>query len=162
MLSGVRVALRAGALLAAAVLCAACTTPQRAEQGKLVIQVANASGEAAAKADAKPLHGAMEVGQRLEIRLGANAGTGYVWRLAGPAPANMAMDSTDPAGVVTPAPGADGKPGAGTITTFAMTAISQGDAKLRFTLLRPWEKQTQPDRRVDIHVTVSVPEKKKS
>lgn len=160
MLSAVGAAARTGALLAAAALCAACATPQRSEQGKLVIQVAKATGEAAAKADAKPILGAMEVGQRLEIRLGANAGTGYVWQLAGPAPANMAMDSTDPAGVVTPAPGADGKPGAGTITTYAMTAISQGDAKLRFMLLRPWEKQTQPDRRVDIHVTVSVPDKK--
>lgn len=152
MLSIRGVSAMAGAALLAAV--AGCQAPQRSEQGVLMIQIANAQGDAAAKADATPSKGTMTVGQRLEIRLGASAGTGYVWQMAGPAPAIMSLESKDPAGVVTPAAGADARTGGPTVTTYAMSAIMQGEATLRFVLTRPWEKDAAPARRVDIQVTV--------
>jgi predicted secreted protein len=130
---------------------AACEAPQRASDGALVLQVATESGEVR---EPKVLKGEMEVGQRLEVRLGANAGTGFAWQMAGPAPAVMSLQSTDPAGVVAPAPGEGGRAGGGTVTTFAMTAVAQGDAQLRFVLARPWEKGVAPARVVDLAVTV--------
>lgn len=139
------------AVLLAAALSAGCEAPQQATDGALVVQVANEPGEARAP---KVLRGEMEVGQRLEVRLGASAGTGFSWQMAGPAPAVMSLQTTDPAGVVAPAAGEAGRPGGGTVTTFAMTAIAQGDAQLRFVLARPWEKGVAPARVVDLAVTV--------
>lgn len=139
------------ALLLAAGVLAGCEAPQRASDGALVFQVANESGEAR---QPKVLKGEMEVGQRLEVRLGANAGTGFSWQMAGPAPAVMNLQSTDPAGVVAPVAGEAGRAGGGTVTTFAMTAVAQGDAQLRFVLARPWEKGVAPARVVDVAVTV--------
>ena len=149
MLSGWRTIAGAAAL---AVL-AGCQAPQQASDGMLGSKVANASGAEPAKA-AKPIEGRMEVGQRLEVQLGASAGTGYGWQMAGPAPAVMSLQSTDPAGVVTPVQGEAGRAGGGTVTTYAMTAIAQGEAKLRFVLARPWEKGVEPARIVDIEVKV--------
>lgn len=139
------------ALVAGALALAACDAPQRASDGALVFQVANQSGEVR---EPTVLKGEMEVGQRLEVRLGANAGTGFAWQMAGPAPAVMSLQSTDPAGVVAAAPGEGGRAGGGTVTTFAMTAVAQGDAQLRFVLARPWEKGVVPARVVDLAVTV--------
>lgn len=99
--------------------------------------------------------GTMTVGERLEVRLGAFGGSGYGWVLAGPTPANMHMTSADPAGAVKPA-GPGGVPGGATWTTFGMTAIAQGEAKLRFELTRPWEKDGggKPARTVELTVVV--------
>jgi predicted secreted protein len=143
--------LGASVLVLAAGALAACEAPQQASNGALVFQVANESGQAT---QPKALKGEMEVGQRLEVRLGANAGTGFSWQMAGPAPAVMSLQSTDPAGVVAPVAGEAGRPGGGTVTTFAMTAIAQGEAQLRFVLARPWEKGVAPARVVDVAITV--------
>jgi predicted secreted protein len=140
------------AVLGGSTLLVACGAPQRASDGALVFQVANQSGEAR---EPTALKGEMEVGQRLEIRLGASAGTGFSWQMAGPAPAVMSLQTTDPAGTVTPVAGEAGRPGGGTVTTFAMTAVAQGDAQLRFVLARPWEKGVSPARVVDVAVTVT-------
>ena len=149
MLSGWRLL----AAAASVAVLAGCQAPQQAADGMLVIKVANAAGAEAPKAP-KPIEGRMEVGQRLEIQLGANAGTGYAWQMAGPAPAVMSLQSTDPAGVVTPVQGEAGRAGGGTVTTYAMTAIAQGEARLRFVLARPWEKGVEPVRVVDVEVKV--------
>ena len=153
MLSAGRTLAGLAAAAAVAAALAGCEAPQQASDGLLVIKVANAAGNEPAKAP-KAIEGRMEVGQRLEVQLGASAGTGFSWQMAGPAPAVMSMQSTDPAGVVTPVQGEAARPGGGTVTTYAMTAISQGEARLRFVLARPWEKGVEPARIVDLDVQV--------
>ena len=141
---------------ASALLAGGCSSPERAAGGILVIEVAPESGDAAQRADRSPRRGRMAVGERLEVRLGAYGGTGYAWSLVGPLPANMQLSSRDPASSTEPVPGAEGRPGGATMTTFGMTAIAQGDATLRFELARPWErgKGEPAARTVDVAVEV--------
>jgi predicted secreted protein len=137
-------------------LAGGCSAPERAAGGILVIEVAPQSGEDAERADRSPRRGRMTVGERLEVRLGAYGGTGYAWSLVGPLPANMQLSSRDPASSTAPVPGAEGRPGGATMTTFGMNAIAQGEATLRFELARPWErgKGEPPARTVDVSVEV--------
>jgi predicted secreted protein len=133
---------------------AACASQQahRSAGGILSIDVPSESGN-----DLPTVRqaGSMVVGERFEIRLGASSGTGYQWMLAGPTPANMQMTSADPAGAVKPQDGVP-RPGGATWTTFGMTAIAQGDAAMRFELVRPWENdgRAAPARVVEVAVTV--------
>ena len=149
---------RVAAATAAWALVAAggCSSPERAAGGILVIEVAPQSGNEAERADRAPRRGRMTVGERLEVRLGAYGGTGYAWSLVGPIPANMQLSSRDPASSTAPVPGAEGRPGGATMTTFGMSAVAQGEATLRFELARPWErgKGEPPARTVDIAVEV--------
>jgi len=130
-----------------------CAPAHRATGGILVIEVAPRSGDEAKVPP--PLTGAMTVGERLEVRLGAYSGTGYRWVLAGPVPANLHMTTGDPAGKEVPVEGATPRPGGATMTTFGMTATAQGEARMRFELARPWEQGEQAvARRVDVVVDV--------
>jgi predicted secreted protein len=134
---------------------AACSSngTQRSAGGILLLEVPSeqAQGE-------KPheVAGRMKVGERLEVRLGASAGTGYVWTLAGPVPANMQMTTADPAGRVVPVSGGERLVGGATMTTFGMTAVAQGEGNLRFVLVRPWEKgeAAKPARTVEVSIEV--------
>jgi predicted secreted protein len=138
---------------AAATLLVGCAPAHRASGGILVIEVSPRSGDETKVPP--PLTGAMTVGERLEVRLGAYAGTGYRWILAGPVPANLHMTTGDPAGQVAPTEGASARPGGATMTTFGMTATAQGEARMRFELARPWEQGEQAvARRVDVVVDV--------
>lgn len=112
-----------------------CAT-NRSAGGMLVIEIPAAPGVDAAP---KEIHGQMTVGERLEVRLGSYAGTGYSWTLSGPVPAVMQPSGSDPAGAVTPA-SADGRHGGATMTTFGMTAVGQGEARMRYELARSWER----------------------
>ena len=125
---------------------------QRSAGGILSIDVPAAAG------DQRPaeVSGRMQVGERLEIRLGAATGTGYAWKLAGPIPANMRMTTADPAGAVEPGD-AKAMPGAPAWTVFGMDAVAQGDCRMRFVLVRPWEPEAEPARRVDLDVEVRAP-----
>ena len=144
-------ALAAAGLVACVAGCA-LMRGERSAGGILSIDVPAESGS-----DAKPVErsGTMTVGERLEIRLGAHAGTGYAWTLAGPTPANLQITSADPAGAVKPAD-AETRPGGPTWTIFGMTAIAQGEASLRFELARPWENdgRVKPARTVEVTVKV--------
>jgi predicted secreted protein len=120
--------------LAFLVTCGCATN--RSAGGMLVLEVPAAPGVDAAP---KEVRGQMTVGERLEVRLGAFAGTGYAWSLSGPVPAVMQPTGTDPAGAVTPM-STDGRVGGATMTTFGMTAVGQGEAHMRFELARPWER----------------------
>ena len=137
-------------------LAGGCSAPERAAGGILVIEVAPQSGDDAERADRSPRRGRMTVGERLEVRLGAYAGTGYAWSLVGPLPANMQLSSRDPASSTAPVPGSEGRPGGATMTTFGMNAVAQGEATLRFELARPWEREKgePPARTVDVSVEV--------
>lgn len=152
-----RAARRAAAVLAcAAVLSGAgCGSHgERSAGGILSFEVAPAGGTAAETPIERS--GRMVVGERLEVRLGAYAGTGYLWTLAGPVPACFQMTSADPAGTVRPQGEPDGRAGGATMTTFGMTAIGQGEGTLRFVLARPWENdgRVPPARTVDVEVRV--------
>jgi len=135
--------------------CAAFATPHSAG-GIMVIEVPAASGAESAEADRSTREGEMMVGERLEVRLGAYAGTGFSWSLAGPVPANMQMTTGDPAGKTEPVAGTKARPGGATMSTFGMTAVAQGDAKMRFVLMRPWETDGKREvaRTVDVEVVV--------
>lgn len=141
---------------ASMLLAGGCSAPERSAGGILVFEVSPQSGDDAVRADAAPRRGLMTVGERLEVRLGAYGGTGYAWSLVGPLPANMQLSSRDPASSTAPVPGAEGRPGGATMTTFGMTAVAQGEATLRFELARPWEREKgePPARSVDIAVEV--------
>ncbi|MFM8640316.1 MAG: protease inhibitor I42 family protein [Planctomycetota bacterium] len=147
-----RARLAAAASLAAALAGCTLMRGERSAGGILSIDVPAEAGN-----DLAPIirSGTMSVGERLEVRLGAFGGSGYAWVLAGPTPANMQMTSADPAGAVKPA-GSGGVPGGATWTTFGMTAIAQGEAKLRFELARPWEKDggVKPARTAEVTVEV--------
>ncbi len=150
--------LRAAAVIAAAgSVLAGCASGHdaRSAGGILSIDVPAQSGDGSTTAQHRH-RGSMTVGERLEVRLGANAGTGYLWTLAGPVPANMQLTSTDPAGSVRPADGADGRVGGPTWTVFGMNATAQGTATFRFVLSRPWESQggVPPVRQVDLTIEV--------
>jgi len=155
VLTAGRVALVAAAV-AATLPAGGCSAPERAAGGMLVIEVSPQSGDDAERADRSARRGRMTVGERLEVRLGTYGGTGYAWSLVGPLPANMQLSSRDPASSTAPVPGAEGRPGGATMTTFGMTAIAQGDATLRFELARPWEREKgePPARTVDVAVEV--------
>lgn len=124
--------------------------------GILVIEVPAANGPDAAEADRSTREGEMMVGERLEVRLGAYAGTGFSWSIAGPVPANMQMTTADPAGITEPLDRKNPRPGGATMSTFGMTAVAQGDAKMRFVLMRPWETDGKREvaRTVDVEVVV--------
>ena len=147
----------APAAFAAVALLAGCASSatERSAGGILVHDVPAASGTEPKETRS----GEMTVGERLEVRLGANAGTGYAWTLAGPVPANMQMTGRDPAGAVTPVPAPAGSPprvGGATVSTFGMTAVAQGEARMQFLLIRPWEKGTaaKPARTLEVSVEV--------
>lgn len=128
---------------------------QRSAGGILVLEVpAAASG--GESSDTAERSGEMTVGERLEVRLGAFAGTGYSWTLAGPIPANMQMTTADPAGSTAPAAGTEGRAGGPTWTVFGMNAVAQGEAQLRFALVRPWENDAKVPPAREVEVTVKV------
>ena len=137
------------------VACAAGCASMRAERSAGGILSIDVPAESGNDLPAVVRSGTMTVGERLEIRLGANGGTGYAWILAGPTPANLQVTSSDPAGAVRQA---DPLPRAGgpTWTVFGMNAIAQGSATLRFELSRPWEKDAsaRPARTVEVTVDV--------
>ena len=141
--------------VSALLLMAACSSAgtQRSAGGMLVLEVPS---EQAQGEKPREVSGCMKVGERLEVRLGASAGTGYVWTLAGPVPANMQMTTADPAGRVAPVSGGERVVGGATMTTFGMTAVAQGEGNLRFVLVRPWEKgeAAKPARIVEVSVEV--------
>ncbi|MBL9140258.1 MAG: protease inhibitor I42 family protein [Phycisphaerae bacterium] len=92
---------------------------------------------------------ALCVTDRLVVRLGASAGTGYAWQLAGPAPAVLTANGE-------PVTRSDSALAGGPQwTEFTFTAISQGEGTLRFVLRRPWEPAADHARLVDVAVTVS-------
>jgi len=142
----------------ATVLSSGCSAfaPPHSSGGILVIEVPADSGPDAVEADRSTREGEMKVGDRLEVRLGAYAGTGFAWSLAGPVPGNMQMTTADPAGKVEPVAGTTTRPGGATMSTFGMTAVAQGDAKMRFVLMRPWETdgKRQVARTVEVEVVV--------
>jgi predicted secreted protein len=142
----------------ATVLSSGCSAfaPPHSSGGILVIEVPADSGPDAVEADRSTREGEMKVGDRLEVRLGAYAGTGFAWSLAGPVPGNMQMTTADPAGKVGPVAGTTTRPGGATMSTFGMTAVAQGDAKMRFVLMRPWETdgKRQVARTVEVEVVV--------
>ncbi len=126
--------------------------------GVATLEIPAASGSDAAKADAKPHPVALKPSDRLRVLLNAPSGTGYVWQLAGSAPAVLNSN-----GIITTGPAAtpdSAKPapaGAPTCTTFEFLAIAQGEGDLRFVLRRPWE--VPPNgvaRTVNVPVTVAI------
>lgn len=151
-------AARGGAVVLACAAVAAGTgcgaRGERSAGGMLVFEIAPSGGMGADEPIERS--GRMTVGERLEVRLGAYAGTGHLWTLAGPVPACFQMTSADPAGAVRPEGGPDGRTGGATMTTFGMTAIGQGEGSLRFQLARPWENdgRVPPARTVDVEVRV--------
>ena len=152
-----RSALAAVAASAAVALLGGCasSSTERSAGGILVLDVPAASGTEPKETRA----GEMTVGERLEVRLGAYGGTGYAWTLAGPVPANMQMTGRDPAGEVTTAPAPAGslpRVGGATVSTFGMTAVAQGEARMRFLLVRPWEKGTEAKAARTLEVSVEV------
>jgi len=88
----------------------------------------------------------------LIVRLGQHGGTGYVWQLAGPAPAVLTVEGQPTIEA------ANSLAGGEQWTTFTFGAVAQGDGTVRFVLRRPWEAGNEESRCVDMPVKV-VPKK---
>lgn len=86
-------------------------------------------------------------GQALEIRLPLNAGTGYAWRLDREAPlAVLSGGSSHDT--------ATDRPGGPIATVFTYRGAGRGEARLAFTLKRPWEPDRPGDRKAVFTVKV--------
>lgn len=150
----------AGAGLVAGLTLAGCQQPLRADGNKAVLEIPAAQGEAAQKADAQDHPVELVMGQDLEVRLGSQAGTGYEWQLAGPAPAVVQMDGQPTTAAAAPTGQASGAVGAGTWTTFAFHSVACGDGSIRFLLRRSWEPVDKAARQVSVPLTVVAPKQK--
>jgi inhibitor of cysteine peptidase len=77
---------------------------------------------------------ALHAGDRLVVRLAANASTGYQWKLVDKSPKVLR-----PAGDPGYEPIGKPKPGSGGVAIYKFTAIKPGNAVLVFTYARSWE-----------------------
>jgi inhibitor of cysteine peptidase len=84
--------------------------------------------------------------QSLEIRLRANAGTGYSWALANPtAPLKLVRSNT----AVT-----SDRPGGPQTQLFVLQPTNTGTGDVVINYSRPWEKDKPPARTFVLHVVV--------
>lgn len=78
----------------------------------------------------------LSVGDTLEVRLEANATTGYEWGVDDPAPGNLQLSSSEyEPGPPNLAPVA----GSGGTAVFVFEAVAMGDDTLSLTYEQPWE-----------------------
>lgn len=84
--------------------------------------------------------------QTLEIRLPAQAGTGYSWALANPtAPLKLVRSDT---------PSAANRPGGSQTQVFVLQPTNTGAGDVVINYSRPWEKDKPPARTFILHVVV--------
>jgi predicted secreted protein len=84
--------------------------------------------------------------QTLEIRLPAQAGTGYSWALANPtAPLKLVRSDT---------PSAANRPGGPQTQLFVLQPTNTGTGDVVINYSRPWEKDKPPARTFVLHVVV--------
>jgi inhibitor of cysteine peptidase len=84
--------------------------------------------------------------QTLEIRLPAQAGTGYSWALANPtAPLKLARSDT---------PSTADRPGGSQTQVFVLQPTNTGAGDVVINYSRPWEKDKPPARTFVLHVVV--------
>ena len=91
----------------------------------------------------------LKTGETLEVRLPAQLGTGYGWRVTAPAAALLAQDGeakTEPAAM--PAPGGP------EVQVFRFTVRAAGQADLSLDYARSFEPGSKPLRSVTYHLKV--------
>jgi inhibitor of cysteine peptidase len=91
---------------------------------------------------------ALDVGDRVEVRLEANPTTGYQWVL-GPLPDGIVLASSDfeePGGSLVGAPGTQ---------TFVFDAVAAGNGILRLEYIRPFDDLPVADKIVEYLLTVA-------
>ncbi len=92
------------------------------------------------------------VGETISLTLAGNPTTGYLWELVD---IDRAVLAPDPR----PAFQADSSLiGAGGRFTFRLFARKAGSSAVKLSYRRPWEKDVPPLRRIELTVTVSLPE----
>jgi len=113
-----------------------------AAQSPLPVVTVTDSGSASAGAQ-------LQVGQELEVRLGANPTTGYTWQYQPDPPPLLRLTSRrfEPS-----ATGAPPSPGAGGVQVFAFEATAAGTARLDFEYRRG--EAGAPARSIELEVTV--------
>jgi len=99
------------------------------------------------EADAGPVE--LARGQRLEVRLSSNAGTGYAWRLDREASPLVLSGGSSQDVAASP-----GLPGGRLTTVYGYQAAGRGRTDLAFTFKRPWEPDKPDDRKVAFKVKV--------
>lgn len=99
------------------------------------------------EADAGPVE--LARGQRLEVRLSSNAGTGYAWRLDREASPLVLGGGSSHEVAASP-----GLPGGRLTTVYGYQAAGRGRTDLAFTFKRPWEPDKPGDRKVVFKVRV--------
>ncbi len=93
----------------------------------------------------------VRVGDRVEVRLKAQFGTGFSWAAAGPAPAPL-----KPAGeAVEPAEAPQPPEGGYETQVFSFEAVTPGEARLDFVYRRPWLPDDPANRHATFAVTVT-------
>lgn len=156
---------RAAALALAACIASGCETGAIGPtDGRVLLEMPVTQGSAIDpdKVEIEKRSVELHPSNSLLVRLGAYGGTGYVWELAGPAPAVLNAEglpkveaSSDAAPGAVPGAVPSAPPGAAQWTAFEFVAISQGKGTVRFVLRRPWEPADQWVRRVDVSVKVT-------
>jgi inhibitor of cysteine peptidase len=86
-------------------------------------------------------------GDRVVIRIPENASTGYQWSIE-ELTAPLKLESSDPVTSSEPAPGAAGE------RVLKLRASERGEGRVVLVLSRPWERDTPPEDRFHIAVTV--------
>lgn len=147
--------LAVGAMLACAVSLGCQQKQVVPVDGIVTLEIPAAAGSEARKSDDASHPVQLAPGNTLVVKLGAFGATGYVWEMAGPAPAVLTGNGTSVTepqkvnGVAQPV-------GGGTWTTFRFLAIAQGQGDMRFLLRRPWEGTAVPARTINVPVTVKI------
>jgi predicted secreted protein len=141
--------LAAAAALAAALVAGAGADPAPAEAPLVLADTQNAMTQtAAAVLDESSAGAEVKVGDRVEVRLKAQFGTGFSWALAKP-PETALRPLGD---AVVPAEGEPAPEGGYEIQVFTFEAAAAGETELDFVYRRPW----QPNDPSNKHVTFVV------
>ena len=90
----------------------------------------------------------LRLGDRLEVRLPAQLGTGYSWNLHTPAHTSLVLEKTEIAHA------GQAKPGATDVQVFRFTAQSAGSTTLALGYRRPWERKREPERLFQLEIVV--------
>jgi len=91
------------------------------------------------------------LGRSVLIELKSTPGTGYSWAVTKDDPKYLAIVNS------TVKPSAKSAPGRPSLQLFEIRTLSVGQGTLRFSYLRPWERDVQPIRNCEITVLVGSP-----
>jgi inhibitor of cysteine peptidase len=89
----------------------------------------------------------LALGQRLRVKLPAQAGTGYSWSIVSGAKPMLHLNGSAVTHVTD-------RPGGSAIQVFRFSAVAAGSGRLRIEYRRPWEHAVPPAKRFSVRIRV--------